>query len=78
MYPAFRLYEYFFYSCFLSQSLPDALTTLCEILSPDEEGGPARIPLEQFQLLYGFLAGVDGGISKEQVTSVISFLKTEA
>jgi hypothetical protein len=54
------------------------LTTLCEILSPDEEGGPARIPLEQFQQLYGFLASVDGGISKEQVASVISFLNTEA
>lgn len=60
------------------QSLPDALSTLCEILSPDKEGGPARIPLEQFQQLYSFLANVDGSISKEQVTSVINFLKPEA
>lgn len=60
------------------QSLPDALSTLCEILSPDDEGGAARIPLNQFQQLYSFLATVDGSISKQQVASVINFLKTEA
>lgn len=80
LYQHSSLYEYLRHLVFIlyPQSLPDALTTLCEILSPDKEGGPAHIPLEQFQQLYGFLASVDGGISKEQVASVISFLKTEA
>ena len=64
--------------CHSFQSLPAALSILCEILTTDEEGGPARIPLNQFQNLYTFLATVDGGVSKDQVTSVINFLKTEA
>ena len=60
------------------QSLTQALTTLCEILTVDQEGGPARIPLDQFKHLYSFLADVDGEISKDQVASVIEFLSTEA
>ena len=75
----FWSFFFFYWSFFFFlQSLPDALSTLCEILSSDEEGGPARIPLDQFQPLYSFLATVDGSISKEQVASVINFLKTEA
>ena len=51
---------------------------MCEILSPDSEGGPARVPLEQFHKLYTFLAEVDGEISTQQVTIVMTWLETES
>ena len=60
------------------QTLPAALKVLCEILTPDPEGGAARIPLELFQSLYSFLASVDGEISKQQVAAVMEFLGSEA
>ena len=62
----------------LFQTLPDAVKVLCEILSVDPEGGAARIPLERFRTLYGFLAEIDGEVSKEQVAAVMEFLRTEA
>ena len=61
-----------------AQSLPDALRLLCEVLSPDSEGGPARIPLEQFRKLFSFLAQVDGEISTQQITTVMTWLETES
>ena len=48
------------------------------MLTPDPEGGAARIPLEQFRQLYAFLAEVDGEISKEHVAAVMQFLESEA
>ncbi|XP_065886117.1 ropporin-1-like protein [Dysidea avara] len=61
----------------LEHSLPQALRVLCEILTTDLEGGPARIPLEQFEKLYKFLAQVDGEVSPDQVNKVIDYLKTD-
>ena len=60
------------------QTLPDALRVLCEIISPDSEGGPARIPLEQFRTLFTFLAHVDGDISPQTISSVMEWLETES
>lgn len=60
------------------QSLPGALKVLCEVLTTDPEGGGSRIPLEQFSFLYNYLAGVDGGLSKEKVAAVMQFLSDEA
>ena len=57
--------------------MPQALKVLCEILTTDAEGGPARIPLEQFEKLYKFLAQVDGEVSSEQIHKVMDYLKTD-
>ena len=60
------------------QTLPDALKVLCEILTPDSEGGPSRIPLDQFCSLYAYLAAVDGEIPTQQVSAVKAWLETES
>ncbi len=53
------------------------MRVLCEILSSDLEGGPARIDVGVFEKLYGFLAGVDGEVSERHVASV-KFLNKES
>ena len=50
---------------------------LCEILTTDPEGGPARIPVEQFENLYRFLAHVDGEVTSEQIHKVMEYLKND-
>ena len=50
----------------------------CEVLSPDPEGGPARIPLDQFHSLLSFLAAVDGEVSSQQVSKTLAWLETES
>ena len=50
------------------------MKTVCEILTADPEGGPARIPFQLFQDLYRYLAHVDGEISQEHIQSVLSAL----
>lgn len=61
-----------------SQTLPEAMRVLCEIISPDPEGGPARIDLDLFHQLYGFLVDVDGEVYKKQVEEVMKFLTEES
>ena len=60
------------------QSLPGALTALCEVITNDPHGGPARIPVELFHKLYSYLADIDGDVSADQIVSVMQFLNTEA
>ena len=50
------------------------MKTVCEILTTDLEGGPARIPFWQFKELYTYLAEIDGEIAKEHVDTVIEHL----
>ena len=57
--------------------MPQALRVLCEILTTDQEGGPARIPLEQFEKLYKFLAQVDGEVTADQVHKVLEYLRND-
>ena len=57
--------------------MPQALRVLCEILTADPEGGPARILLEQFEKLYKFLAQVDGEVTTEQVHKVLEYLRND-
>ena len=57
--------------------MPQALKVLCEILTTDPEGGPARIPVEQFEKLYRFLAHVDGEVASEQIHKVMEYLKND-
>ena len=50
------------------------MKTVCEILTTDLEGGPARIPFSLFKELYTYLAEIDGEIAKEHVDTVIEHL----
>lgn len=59
----------------LGDNITEAMKTICEILTCDPEGGPARIPFKLFQELYCFLAEVDGEISNQQITDVITHLQ---
>merc|ERR1719318_385962 len=58
----------------LGESITDAMKTVCEILTADPEGGPARIPFPLFQDLYKYLAQIDGEITKEHIDEVIGHL----
>ena len=60
------------------QNLTDAITTLCDIMTNDPEGGASRIPYNRFAELYTFLAKVDGEISKEQMDRVLEWLNNES
>ena len=53
------------------------MKTVCEILTVDLEGGPARIPFALFKELYTYLAEIDGEIPKEHVDDVIEHLKDD-
>ena len=75
------IFENYFESTFLVmlfffffQSLTLAMKTVCEILTTDLEGGPARIPFSLFKELYTYLAEIDGEIPKEHVSTVIDHL----
>lgn len=50
------------------------MKAVCEILTTDLEGGPARIPFSLFKELYTYLAEIDGEIPKEHVSTVIDHL----
>ncbi|EGW05229.1 Ropporin-1-like protein [Cricetulus griseus] len=41
------------------QSLKAAMKNVCEILTEDPEGGPARIPFDTFSYIYQYLSGLD-------------------
>ena len=47
---------------------------VCEILTTDLEGGPARIPFTLFKELYSYLATMDGEIPREHVDTVVDHL----
>ncbi len=53
------------------------MKTVCEILSADPEGGPARIPFNLFKELYSYLATIDGEISQQHINDVINHLQYE-
>ena len=62
----------------LESNLSDAMTLVCRVLTKDPEGGPARIPYEEFKELYSYLAEVDGNITQEHIESVFSYLDNDA
>ena len=64
----------YIFNCCLFQNLTLAMKTVCEILTTDLEGGPARIPFSLFKELYTYLAEIDGEIAKEHVDTVIEHL----
>ncbi|XP_060151373.1 ropporin-1-like protein isoform X4 [Globicephala melas] len=59
----------------LGGSLNTAMKHLCEILTADPEGGPARIPFETFSYVYRYLSGLDWDISASDTESYLSSLK---
>lgn len=65
-------------NCSFFQNLTLAMKTVCEILTTDLEGGPARIPFSLFKELYTYLAEIDGEIAKEHVDTVIEHLNYDA
>ena len=64
-----------YHEFFSFQNITEAMKTVCEILTNDAEGGPARISFQLFQDLYRFLAEVDGEISSQQITDVVNHLQ---
>jgi len=59
----------------LGENITDAMKTVCEILTADPEGGPARIPFNLFQELYNYLASIDGEISQDHINNVVTHLQ---
>ncbi|KAL3842590.1 hypothetical protein ACJMK2_020584 [Sinanodonta woodiana] len=59
----------------LGENITDAMKTVCEILTADPEGGPARIPFPLFKDLYQYLAQIDGEISQAHINEVFSYLQ---
>nr|XP_020032450.1 ropporin-1-like protein [Castor canadensis] len=59
----------------LGGSLNTAMKHLCEILTADPEGGPARIPFETFSYVYLYLTGLDSSISCSDTESYLASLK---
>lgn len=48
---------------------------LCEILTKDPEGGPARIPFETFCYVYRYLSGLDSDIPAVDTEVYLTSLK---
>lgn len=51
---------------------------LCEILTTDPEGGPARIPFGTFSYVYRYLSGLDSDIPESDTEAYLSSLKENA
>uniref|UniRef100_A0A667ZIJ8 Ropporin-1-like protein n=1 Tax=Myripristis murdjan TaxID=586833 RepID=A0A667ZIJ8_9TELE len=70
--------EFFALSCSsLGGNIKTALKFACEILTEDEEGGPARIPFDTFVKLYTYLAHLDGDIPQDQIDSFLRNMQTQ-
>lgn len=59
----------------LGENITGAMKMVCEILTADPDGGPARIPFQLFKDLYTYLATIDGEISQDHINTVITHLQ---
>ncbi|KAK7099159.1 ropporin-1-like protein [Littorina saxatilis] len=59
----------------LGDNITDAMKVICEILTADPEGGPARVRFPLFKDLYQYLAKIDGEISQQQINDVFNHLQ---
>lgn len=59
----------------LGGSLTSAMKHLCEILTADPEGGPARIPFETFCYVYRYLSELDAEIPVADTEVYLASLK---
>ncbi|EPQ10648.1 Ropporin-1-like protein [Myotis brandtii] len=57
------------------QSLNTAMKNLCEILTQDPEGGPARIPFKTFSYVYRYLSSLDSDIATSETEAYLASLK---
>jgi len=62
----------------ISENITLALKNVCEVITKDLEGGPARVDFEVFKTLYRYLAEIDGDISKDHVDEIITHLNYDA
>jgi len=62
----------------LTPDISSSMKLLCEILTADAAGGPARIPLPLFRELYTYLAKKDTDINLESVNTALAYLETQA
>ncbi|XP_076972970.1 ropporin-1-like protein [Tamandua tetradactyla] len=59
----------------LGGSINTAMKHLCEILTVDPEGGPARIPFETFSYVCRYLSGLEGAVLPADTESYLATLK---
>ena len=63
------------WSASILQNITTAMQIVCEILTADPDGGPARVPFPLFQDLYKYLALIDGEIAQEHINTIIKYLE---
>ncbi|XP_036266965.1 ropporin-1-like protein [Pipistrellus kuhlii] len=59
----------------LGGSLNTVMKNLCEILTQDPEGGPARIPFKTFSYVYRYLSRLDGDTPASETEAYLASLK---
>ncbi|KAK1345314.1 hypothetical protein QTO34_014025 [Cnephaeus nilssonii] len=59
----------------LGGSLNTAMKNLCEILTQDPEGGPARIPFKTFSYVYRYLSRLDADMPVSETEAYLASLK---
>lgn len=57
------------------QTLNTAMKNVCEILTSDPEGGPARIPFETFAYVYQYLSGLDPELPAVETENYLTSLR---
>lgn len=58
-----------------AQTLNTAMKNVCEILTSDPEGGPARIPFETFAYIYQYLSALDPEYSAVETETYLANLR---
>ncbi|XP_054828710.1 ropporin-1 [Eublepharis macularius] len=61
----------------LGVTIAKTLKIICEVLSNENDNGPARIPFSTFQFLYTYIAEVDGEISASHVSRMLNYIEQE-
>lgn len=51
------------------------MKNLCEILTQDPEGGPARIPFKTFSYVYRYLSRLDADMPVSETEAYLASLK---
>lgn len=59
----------------LGRTLNTAMKNVCEILTSDPEGGPARIPFETFAYVYQYLSGLDPELPAVETENYLTSLR---
>ncbi|XP_037655401.1 ropporin-1-like protein [Choloepus didactylus] len=59
----------------LGGSINTAMKHICEILTADPEGGPARVPFETFSCVYRYLSKLEGTVPPAEMESYLATLK---